>query len=131
MPLIWAHAEYVKLVRSVADEQVSDLIPEIAERYLRVRKRQPLEVWKRDRMIRAVPPGTRLRIQAPAAFMLHWSKDEWNHASDTRACTTSTGLHFVDIKVGRADRAPPRFTFLWLDDERWEGHGYAVEVRAT
>ena len=34
MPLMWAHAEYIKLLRSVADGQVFDLIPEVAERYL-------------------------------------------------------------------------------------------------
>ena len=34
MPLMWAHAEYIKLLRSVADGRVFDLIPEVAERYL-------------------------------------------------------------------------------------------------
>ena len=33
MPLAWAHAEYIKLVRSAADGQVFDLIPEVADRY--------------------------------------------------------------------------------------------------
>jgi len=32
MPLMWAHAEYVKLLRSVADGQVFDCIPAVAER---------------------------------------------------------------------------------------------------
>jgi len=33
MPLVWAHAEYVKLLRSKADGVVFDLIPEVAARY--------------------------------------------------------------------------------------------------
>jgi hypothetical protein len=33
MPLMWAHAEYLKLLRSTADGVVFDLIPEVAERY--------------------------------------------------------------------------------------------------
>ena len=33
MPLAWAHAEYIKLVRSAADGQVFDLISEVADRY--------------------------------------------------------------------------------------------------
>ena len=32
MPLAWAHAEYIKLVRLAADGRVFDLIPEVADR---------------------------------------------------------------------------------------------------
>ena len=32
-PLAWTHAEYVKLVRSIADQQVWDYYPIVAERY--------------------------------------------------------------------------------------------------
>ena len=32
MPLCWAHAEYIKLVRSATDGQVFDIIPEVADR---------------------------------------------------------------------------------------------------
>ena len=34
MPLMWAHAEYVKLLRSAMDGKVYDYIPEVAKRYL-------------------------------------------------------------------------------------------------
>ena len=40
MPLAWAHAEYIKLVRSAADGQVFDLIPEVADRYRNRRRRR-------------------------------------------------------------------------------------------
>ena len=47
MPLMWAHAEYIKLLRSTADGKVYDAIPEVAERYLGKRNdRTTLEVWK-------------------------------------------------------------------------------------
>ena len=32
-PLLWAHAEYIKLLRSAADGKIFDLIPVVAERY--------------------------------------------------------------------------------------------------
>ena len=32
MPLMWAHAEYIKLLRSTADRKVYDAIPEVAQR---------------------------------------------------------------------------------------------------
>jgi glucoamylase len=129
MPLMWAHAEYIKLLRSAADGRVFDLIPEVADRYLRPRKRRPLEVWKMNRQVRAVPAGATLRIQAAEPFILHWSRDEWSHVNDTRAAATSVGISFTDIGIAADERAPIRFTFRWLDPERWEGRDYIVEVR--
>jgi glucoamylase len=131
MPLMWAHAEYIKLLRSVADGGVFDLIPEVAQRYLNHRGRQDLEVWKHHRQVQSVPAGCLLRIQAGDRFMLHWSRDEWKTPIDTTAQATSIDVHFVDIAIAPADCAPILFTFRWLEDDRWEGHDYKVEVHAS
>jgi glucoamylase len=129
MPLMWAHAEYVKLLRSAADGQVFDLIPEVADRYRQARPLKPLEVWKWNRKIGSIAVGSTLRIQAPDPFILHWSKDEWHSVHDARSLPTSIEIYFVDIELAKNDRAPIRFTFLWLADSRWEGRDYMVEVR--
>jgi glucoamylase len=34
LPLVWAHAEYIKLVRSIADGRVFDLVDCVRDRYL-------------------------------------------------------------------------------------------------
>jgi glucoamylase len=128
MPLMWAHAEYIKLLRSAADGQVFDLIPEVAERYQRPRRRTAIEIWKPNRQIGAVPAAITLRIQQPRPFMLHWSADEWDHAADTYAQETSLGISFVDITLAPAYCGSIRFTFFWLDENAWEGRDYAVEV---
>jgi glucoamylase len=47
MPLMWAHAEYIKPLRSVRDGKVSDLIADVANRYLGARVNcRFIEVWK-------------------------------------------------------------------------------------
>ena len=56
MPLMWAHAECIKLLRSMADGQAFDRIPIVAERYLNKRGRKDLEVWKLARRLRPSPP---------------------------------------------------------------------------
>ncbi len=61
--------------------------------------------------------------------MLHWTKDEWHHAHDSRSTHTAVGLYFVDIDVTAADRAPVRFTLYWENEEKWEGRDHAVELR--
>ena len=130
MPLMWAHAEYIKLLRSIRDGKVSDLIVEVAKRYLRTRAdRQLFEVWKFTRQARSVKRGYVLRIQAPASFRLHWSGDEWQTVKDTPSSTTTLGVDFVDIPILSAQQAPIHFTFFWTADDRWEGHDYAVSVK--
>jgi len=129
MPLLWAHSEYLKLQRSAADGKIFDLIDSVFERYVSgASERQPIEVWKFNRQVPAIASGTRLRIQANSPFLLHWTSDEWQHATDTRSQSTTVGIAFVDLSFSE-QKAPIRFTFLWLDDNRWEGKDYEVEVR--
>ncbi len=129
MPLMWAHAEYIKLLRSAADGRVFDLIEDVQERYRDRGRRTLLEVWKPNRRIHEVPPGARLRIFGHKPFLLHWCLGDWDAASDTRSNPTAVGIDFVDIDVRAEQRAPIRFTFFWIEDQRWEGRDYAVEVK--
>ena len=129
MPLMWAHAEYVKLLRSIHDGKMSDLIPDVAKRYLGERAQHCLfEVWKPMRQVRSVRTGYVLRIQMPAAFRLHWSDDEWHTVQDTPSSPTALGVAFVDISISAAQRAPVRFTFFWTKTNSWEGRDYLVSV---
>ncbi len=130
MPLMWAHAEYVKLLRSAYDGHVFDLIPEVANRYLRDRGAcKPLEIWKPNRQVHAVKRGWTLRVQAPAPFRLHWSRDDWHTVMDTPSSPTALGIACVDIPVAPSQQAPIRFTFYWTVGDRWEGRDYEVVVR--
>jgi glucoamylase len=128
MPLVWAHAEYLTLLRSVADGQVYDFLPEVAARYQSGRKRKSLEIWKPNRHAPRVAAGGTLRVQAPGAFLLHWTADEWRTTTDTQANTLPIGISFVDLPIAKAQRSPIRFTLRWTEDGRWEGRDYAVEV---
>jgi glucoamylase len=129
MPLMWAHAEYVKLLRSASDGRVFDLIPEVACRYLGDRNScQLLEIWKPNRQVRAVKRGYMLRVQVPASFRLHWTGDEWRTVNDQASTPTIFGVDFVDIPITPAQRAPIRFTLFWPESNSWEGRDYLVEV---
>lgn len=129
MPLMWAHAEYIALLRSVYDRHGFDLVPEVAARYGSFREiRSPREVWKPNRQVRAVRAGSALRVMSPAPFLLHWTLDDWRTVADTRATMTALGIGYVDIPVPPAQRAPVRFTFLWTEPGRWEGRDYEVAV---
>jgi glucoamylase len=129
MPLMWAHAEYVKLVRSAQNGEVFDRVPEVASRYRLLGNRRGLEIWKPNRKIAAIDPRTQLRILAAEAFILHWTRDDWQSASDTASSITALNLHSVDIPPAN-DLAPIRFTFFWTESGRWEGRDYTVAIRS-
>lgn len=129
MPLMWTHAEYVKLLRSLMDGQVFDLIPVVAERYLKNRDRKDLEVWKPTRQVREVTAGQVLRIQAPEPFRLHATNDDWASLTDTPSTSTELGIEFADIAIHENQIAPVEFTFFWTGSNRWEGHNYKVCIQ--
>jgi glucoamylase len=128
MPLMWAHAEYLKLLRSATDGQVFDRIPAVADRYLHGHGRTDLEVWKPVRQVRQAATGQVLRIQAPEAFRLRYTRDEWQTVEDTESSPTGLGIGYVDIPIREAQRAPLRFTFYWPQRGTWEGQDYTVEI---
>ncbi len=127
MPLVWAHAEYVTLLRSAADGRVFDSVPEVGERYAqRSRARRPLEVWTFARRPTSIDPEAPLRVIAGAPFRLHASDDDWRTAHDLESTETGIGLHYVDLTpLGGAGRRWT-FTFFWPLADRWEGRDYHV-----
>lgn len=46
MPQMWAHAEYIKLLKSAGDGKLFDHIAPVASRYLAGQGRKDLEVWQ-------------------------------------------------------------------------------------
>src|SRR5262249_32615267 len=97
--LAWAHAEYIKLVQSAADQKVFDLIPDVADRYLPPHPRATLEFGNFYRPSDAVPAGSSLRILLAWPVRLRWSPDGWAHTTDTIATSALPGVHSVDLSL--------------------------------
>jgi glucoamylase len=129
MPLMWAHAEYIKLLRSAYDGEVLIRIPQVAERYLGDRRRcRQIEVWKFNRQARTVRRGYTLRVIVGAPFELRWTLDEWNSIQQTPSQPTALDLGWVDIPIPAGQQAPVRFTIYWPNANRWEGRDFEVAV---
>ncbi|HEX7288176.1 MAG TPA: glycoside hydrolase family 15 protein [Candidatus Angelobacter sp.] len=130
-PLMWAHAEYIKLLRSVCDRQAFDLIPVVADRYLNQRGRKDLEVWKPRRHVRRMSAGSTLRVTAPGSFHLRWSADGGSTFRETASADSGLGLGFVDVQTQAGQRAPVQFVFARADGAPPEDTMYVVEVDPT
>jgi glucoamylase len=75
-PLVWAHAEYLKLRRSLEDGRVFDLPPQTFARYVETGLRTtPYAVWRFNNKIRTMKAGKILRVETLAPFMVHWGDD--------------------------------------------------------
>lgn len=126
-PLVWAHAEYVKLLRSISDGVVFDRIPLVARRYAGPR-RATVEVWKFNRQVATVAAGATLRVIAGDAFSLRWTPDRWAHAFDLPSTTTGLGLAYVDLDVPRTGSTALEFTFQWSGTGQWIDRNFTVRV---
>jgi glucoamylase len=129
MPLAWAHAEYMMLLRSARDGRVFEWITEVAARYQGGRNsHRLLEIWKFNRQVPAVKQGYTLRIQVLVPFRLQWSQDDWQTVNDTDSTATALGIKFVDIPIDSQQTSSIHFTFFWTDFQNWENHNYQVAV---
>ncbi len=127
MPLAWAHAEYLQLLRSASDRKVFDRVPAVAERFLsRGRRRSTLEVWKFDRQPGRVPVDATIRVIVGAPFRLRASDDDWRTPRTIDSRGTGLGLHYVDLPPLDRPGRSWRFTFYWPESDRWEGRDFEV-----
>jgi glucoamylase len=129
MPLAWAHAEYIKLLRSLRDGRVFDTPPQPVQRYQRDHVRSPFAVWRFNHKCRSMPRGQTLRLEVLAPATVHWSVDGWHTAHDTPTTDARVGLHYVDLPTAQlAARTVMAFTFFWPQADRWEAQDFSVTV---
>jgi glucoamylase len=129
MPLVWAHAEYLKLLAGMTDGVPIDRPKPVWERYHGERPEVPWFSWRFNQQIRSMPQGKRLRIETRAAARVHWTRDGQPDWIDSETRYTGLGIHVVDLPTaGLTPGMAVVFTFYWLDSERWEGSDFTVLV---
>lgn len=127
MPLCWAHAEYVTLVRSRHDGVCFDRIEPVYQRYAKAGMGSKLEMWTFAHQPPRIAKGKGLRIITEQAAKIHWSFDGWATAADTETRETGLGCWFADLPtVNLPPGARALFTFLWK--EGWEGKDFSVAI---
>lgn len=138
MPLMWAHAEYIKLLRSVSDGVVFDRIPVVWDRYVRRQGtlRNDLIFWKYTRQPRSIRAGSVLRVISAGAFRLRWSLDAGGAAGASamrEVAATDGGLeiNFVDITVPGGQTGTLRFSFTQVDPPVPQDTIFEVQVLAA
>jgi glucoamylase len=130
MPLVWAHAEYIKLLRSLRDGQIFDTPPQPVQRYQKDNVTSPFGFWRFNHKVRSIPEGKLLRVEVLSPAKVHWSVNNWETAVDTKTLDTGLGVYVADLPT---DKLPAGeqvlFTFFWLKSQRWENTDFVVTIR--
>ncbi len=132
MPLVWAHAEYLKLLRSLRSGRVYDMPPQPVLRY----QQQPLlpvpAIWRFNQKCRTIPVGQVLRVELLAPARVGWTSDGWRTIHDATTVDSELGIHFADLDTaGLPDQTVIDFTMFWLKNQSWEGTDYHLVIQAT
>jgi len=129
MPLAWAHAEHIKLLRSLRDGAVFDMPPQAKSRYIDNRPPPAPLCWRFTSKIRKIVAGRALRIELLAPARVRWSAVDWSTFtdSDTKATGLGTFVCNLPTEMLRAGSVV-RFTFFWTQGNAWEGTDFEVTV---
>jgi glucoamylase len=130
MPLAWAHAEYIKLVRSIALGHAIDRPQAAWRRYQGKRPKRVRATWRFSVPRPSMPAGRVLRLELLAPGRVHYSTDGGATWADLDARDTGLGVWIADLpgseKLGSGGRVV--FTIWWPDSGTWEGRDVSVEV---
>jgi len=127
-PLGWAHAEYLKLLATIATGRVVDLLEPVYRRYVESTPHEPAFVWSRVHQITNFVAGRRVRIQLDEAAVIRWSADDWASWKESRTVDTTLGVHVAELPT---QIMRPGATMSWTPHytDRWEGRNYSLTAR--
>lgn len=127
-PLVWAHAEYIKLIRSLKDGRVFDT-PSGVCKYFNSKSETHVMMWRPNQKIRSMPVGKVLRVELLCPSIIHWSIDNWKTVQDIGTRDSGLGVHYADLLTERIPEGETvRFTFYFISQKRWAGMDYEVNV---
>ena len=131
MPLVWAHAEHLKLQRSLRDGRLFDMPAQTVKRYLIAKTVSPRLTWRYNHKLRSLPPSKILRVELMASAVIHWTSNDWRTTQDVNTQDTGLGIHLADLETGSlVEGTQITFTFYWSDAKRWEGANFDVRIAA-
>jgi glucoamylase len=97
MPLVWAHAEYIKLLRSLRDGRVFDTPRQTYQRYVQEKTGSAIAVWRANAKRQTIPVGRVLRVEMPWEGVIEWSSDEWQTTQRVETRSSGLGMHYADL----------------------------------
>jgi glucoamylase len=130
MPLVWAHAEYIKLLVSRQLGHPYDRPHATWQRYRGKRPEIRHDIWLPQDPIQEIRAGQTVLVGLLEPGTIHWGIDGWQSIRDTATRDTGLGLHVTELETATL-HAGQRidFTFRHMDTGEWLGCDYAITVK--
>jgi glucoamylase len=127
-PLVWAHAEYIKLLRSIREGKPFDQVEEVKKRYLEDRSLLlNYEIWKKNRQLKEVSPLIPIRFIFERPFRLLINKDG-GFEPTADSINTNIGLYYLDLDPSPYKDSSFSFKISWIDTGQVEDSIFSVSV---
>jgi glucoamylase len=128
MPLVWTHAEFIKLAMSLATGAPVDRPAHTWARYRGTRPRLAYALWQPRQRVRQLLAGQELRLLLPEPARVHWGVDGWRDPTDL--ATEDWGLgHLARLPTGGvAVGKRIQFTVHWLTRADGASENFGVSV---
>ena len=128
MPLVWAHAEHIKLLRSIRDGVIFDMPPQTVARYVAGQPPIAPFAWRLTDKRTVMAARRSLRIELSETAIVHWSTDAWAHVTDSHTRDTGFGTHVCDLPTKMLVPGLVAFTIFWPTRQQWEGTDFYIDV---
>jgi glucoamylase len=128
MPLVWAHAEYIKLCMSHAQGYPIDRPIRTWQRYRGQRPEVPYYIWRLKQRLRTLPVGKELRLLLHAPARVRWGHNGWQGIADID--TQDFGLAHTAVVPTAVLIAGDTvdFTLYWPDAGHWQGEDFLIHI---
>lgn len=129
MPLVWAHAEFLKLLRARREKRPIELLNSV-EKHLRGKVAElGTWHWRTDTPFDALPANRDLLIEMESPFVLHMGFDGWQAVEDRSSKILPFGRHGVRLRKDElAGKRVLDFTRYFSLDSKWEGNDHHVSI---
>ena len=131
MPLLWAHAEFLKLVVAGHTGRPVERL-RCVEEHVAAHRESGADTWRwrNEAPVTELPAGRALRIQSPVPFTLHYGFNGWQGVSERAARPATFGLWSADLSAEElAGHTELNFTRRFGGEgETWEGRDHAVQL---
>jgi glucoamylase len=129
MPLVWAHAEYLKLVASRALGRAFDRPDSVWERYRGERPTLTRVIWCQQAPAPQLPEGCALTVALREPGAVRWGLDGWQEVREQDTAANSLGLHVLQIDTSRL-RAGRYIDLTFRSGANWIGTDFRIRVTA-
>jgi glucoamylase len=127
MPLVWAHAEYLKLAASRQLRRPFDQPTAVWERYRGERPLLTRVIWTEQAPVTRIAEGCALSIAVREAATIRWGLDGWQEVREQETRSNSLGLHLLEIDTPRL-RAGRTLDFTFRHALQWAGQDFHILI---